>query len=214
LSVSAAQLDSSLNFVQVQPLRGKFTVQVPVTSSSPGTGTISTSPLTILGGSSDASTQFNALAIGVTNVTAGTPSGFKTPATAGSLEIDVNQSGLLLADDTVGNNLETPETVTFNGIAPGGLTILITSNDPSKLLLSKSPTAAGSASITLTMPTAGSHSPIFYAQGVSDTGTATYTAAANGFTSGTGTITLTRSGIVLAGPSPRSRPPPRRETAI
>ena len=54
---------------------------------------------------------------------------------------------------TVGQNLENFTTCSLSGAAPSDLTVTLTSNDPSKLLLSATdPTAAGSASISRTDP--------------------------------------------------------------
>jgi hypothetical protein len=64
------------------------------------------------------------------------------------------------------------------------------------MLLSTSPTAGGTASITVNL-SAGQTSGTYYIQGVAAAGTATYTATAPGFNGATGTITLAPSGVVL-----------------
>src|ERR1017187_2457878 len=111
-------------------------------------------------------------------------------------------TGLVPADATVGQNLETAVTVAVNGQAPGEeVTITLTSGDPGRLLLSTTPGSAGSASIVVPLKPGFRESRTFYLQGLGKSGTVTYTARAPGFGSGTGRVTLAPSGFVVAGPS-------------
>jgi hypothetical protein len=82
------------------------------------------------------------------------------------------------------------------------LTVSISSNDPSKLLFSKTPTDVGSASIDVLVPGGFGRTPDFYAYGLASSGTATYNASAPGFGNVTGTATLAPSGFVIQGPDP------------
>jgi hypothetical protein len=208
LTVTAARLDSSFNFAEAQPLRIGASASVTITSSNPGVGAVATSPVNFNGGDTTATTQFNALSSGATTLTAGTPSGFSTPTSGNTLNVTVSQAGLVPSNATVGNNLETTATVTLNGVAPsGGLTVTVTSNDPSKLLLSTDPAAVGQASLPLQVPAGLNHTQAFYVQGLGSSGTVTYSASADGFGSNTGTVTLTPSGIVIAGPGGIGGPP-------
>jgi len=104
---------------------------------------------------------------------------------------------LKAADHTIGKNLEVAANIVIEGATSGQqLLITLTSNDPKKLLLSTTPTAAGSQSITLT--TRGSwQSPEFYLQALTDKGTATYTASAPGASGSEGTVTFGPSGFVM-----------------
>ena len=175
-----------------------------MTSSNLNVGTISTSPVSLSSGVSSATTQFNALAVGNTTLTAAPPAGYSTPAASGNvLTASVNSAGLVPANATVGLNLETTANVILNGAAPsGGLVVAVTSNDAGKLLLSTTPDGAGSASISLTVPAGLSHTQDFYVQGLAGSGTVTYTASAgSGFGSANGTVTLTPGGILVAGPA-------------
>jgi hypothetical protein len=74
----------------------------------------------------------------------------------------------------------------------------MTSNS-SDLRLSASATAAGSSSLTLTIP-AGQSLGTYFLQALSNVGSPTYTVNAPGYASKTGTITLAQSGVVIAGP--------------
>ena len=202
LTLSSVQLDSDFNIVQGQQVRGGFSVSVPVTSSSSSVGTITTSPVTFNGGDSLAGTQFHAAAVGSTTLSATAPLGFSVLIQGGSMTATVDPATLSPGNVTVGKNLETTAQVGFNGTVPaGGLIITITSDNPSQMLLSASPTAAGSASIMLNAPFNAHTSPVFYVQGLADSGTVTYTASMPGFGSNTGTVTLAPSGFVIAGPT-------------
>jgi hypothetical protein len=79
------------------------------------------------------------------------------------------------------------------------VTVTLTSNNPSQLLLSTSATSKGSSSITVTIP-AGSFAGSYFIQAFGSVGTVTYTASAPGYGSRTGTITLAPSGAVLFAP--------------
>jgi hypothetical protein len=71
--------------------------------------------------------------------------------------------------------------------------IVLTSDDPKRLLLSDSLDKAGSASVTLTVRPRAFETPAFCVQGLADHGTVTYTATAVGIGAVTGTVTLTPS---------------------
>ena len=76
----------------------------------------------------------------------------------------------------------------------------MTSDDPSRLLLSASATVPGSKSITITVP-AGASNAQYYLQSLSDSGSVSYAASAPKYHSATGTISLTPSGVLLTGPA-------------
>ena len=108
---------------------------------------------------------------------------------------------LVPANVTVGRSLEAPATVTLSSPAPeGGLQVTLTSGDPSRLVLSRSADAAGSASITIPVRAGSGSTPEFYVQGLADRGTVTYTASAPGSGSVEGKVTLAASAIAIAGP--------------
>ena len=75
------------------------------------------------------------------------------------------------------------------------------STSPSLLVLSASPTAAGTASITIHMA-AGSQFATYYLQSLGSAGSASYTASApTGYSPATGIVALAPSGVVIAGAS-------------
>ena len=208
LTVSAARLDAMSNFVQLQPLRGGTSVAVTVNSSNTSVGTISSSPLTFNGGDQNAATTFNAVSTGSVTLTAVVPAGFNLPAAGANTQtVAVNPVGLVPPAVTVGQGLEATTFVTLNGAAPGGgVSVTISSNDPSKLLFSNTPTGIGMATINVMVPGGLSRTADFYAYGLASTGTPTYNATAAGFGSATGTVTLAPSGFVIQGPGPLGTP--------
>ena len=97
---------------------------------------------------------------------------------------------------------EAPANIALTEKAPSeGLRITLTSDSPTRLLLSQTPDGPGSPSITVIVRPGLSHSPDFYVYGLSKTGSTTYTARAPGFSTSIATVTLAPSGILIKGPS-------------
>jgi hypothetical protein len=202
VSVSSARLNTALTFAEFQPVRGGLTINVALTSSTPAVGTIA-SPAAFSGGVTTVTRQFTAAGAGTTTVAAVAPAGFSTPAQHRTLAAQVNAASMSISQEhsVVGQNLQTNARINLVGVAPaGGLTVNITSNDPARLLLSTSPTTAGTASLTLTIPAGFSLSPLFYPQALGNAGSVTYTATAPGFGTATGTVALAPSGFVIGSP--------------
>jgi hypothetical protein len=83
----------------------------------------------------------------------------------------------------------------------GGVSVNLTSSDPTKLTLTLNPLTAGSGAVTLVYP-AGSTTPsngAVYFAGLASAGTVTLTASAPGFITGTFPIALTPSGFAISG---------------
>jgi hypothetical protein len=108
--------------------------------------------------------------------------------------------GITVPSVTVGRNLQMSGTVMLaQPAAEGGVTVTLTSDDPSRLLLSEAQDKAGSAKISITVrPRFKSYE--FYLHGLADSGTVTYTASAVGIGGAQGTVTLAPSAIVILGP--------------
>jgi hypothetical protein len=200
LMILPAVLDASRNYVGQQPVRAGLTVSVPVTSSNTAVGTITASPVVLTGNSTSALTRFNPISAGTTTLLAGVPAGFSAPAQNASITASVRTPSLSLTSGiTIGRTLQAIGTVLLGEAAPvGGLAVTLTSNS-GLLQLSSSATAAGANSITITVP-AGQSSASYYIQSSGDTGTVNYTGSAPGYQSKTASVTLTPSGVVIAGP--------------
>jgi len=202
LTVNTARLTPAGDFAEIQQLRGGTTVTVGITNTTPSVGTVTPSAA-IGGGDSAATISFNALQPGSTTMTASVPLGFMLPTqNYNSVTANVTPAGLIPQSVTVGQNLQTTAMVQLNGSAPsGGLTVTVTSNDPGKVLFAKTPTAAGSATITLDLDAGFTRTPDFYVYGLVKNSSATYTASAPGFGTANGNITLAPSGFVIYGPN-------------
>lgn len=203
LTLSLAQLDSTGAVVATGLLRGGATVDIAVASGTPATGTITGSPAVLSGGNSSTTVKFQPVAQGTSMISVTTPPGL-TPATANHLTATVSQPHISLNPASVGFGLQVNGAGSLEAPAPsGGLSVTISSSDPSKVILSTdvSGTTAGSGSITVTVPAGmgvnGVGFPPFLIQGVASFGGATLTATASGFASGTATVNSTPSGFIL-----------------
>jgi len=104
---------------------------------------------------------------------------------------------------TVGNNLITQLSLSLPANSPATEKMTLTSADPTHFLLSTTATAIGSTSVQVTLTQGSANVPAVYLQGQNYTGnvaiTANVTATANGFSDGSGTMTLDPSGFVFYG---------------
>ncbi|MEP6714564.1 MAG: hypothetical protein ABJC09_03260, partial [Terriglobia bacterium] len=199
IDVMPAMLDSSGNFVAVQPLAGGQGTTVNLTSLPGSVGTI-TSSVTIPAGSFDATAQFQPLSSGTATLKAAPPSGFAA-ATAGTITATVITPRITIdSGSIIGKGLQQAATLFLGAPAPaGGVIVTLSSDVPGALNLSASATSAGAAMIPILVP-GGSTSIIYYMQALSDTGTVNVTASATGYASGSGAETLQPSGFVIGGP--------------
>ncbi len=113
----------------------------------------------------------------------------------------IGQPALVVPDATVGSRLETPATVTLREAASDkGVEITLRSSDPARLLLSAAQDLAGTPSLMLQVRPGRRESPEFWLQGLASAGTVSVTATAPLLGNGAGTVTLTPSAIIIAGP--------------
>jgi hypothetical protein len=111
-------------------------------------------------------------------------------------------TGITAPKVTVGRNLEMYTSLRLPQPAPeSGVQLTLTSDDPSRLLLSLAPDKAGSATLSLTVRPHQSETREFWVQGLADSGEATYTISGAGIGSAKGTVTLAPSAILILGPS-------------
>ncbi len=204
LKVSAARLDATLNFAEVQQLRSGYSVAVALASSNPAVGTVA-SPVAFSSGMDTALAAFTPASLaGSTTVSVAAPAGFSVPVAGASVTAVVNQAGLSCAAVTVGRNLAAAAACSLQGGVPvAGLPVTLTSSDPAKVLLSKTANAAGAASITVSTvgtPGGGVVLPGFYVYGVTDSGESGFTAQAPGFGMTPAVVTLTPSALAISGP--------------
>lgn len=202
ISVYPAVLDSSLNYVATQALSGGMSAKVNITSSNAAVGTIAVPALTINGGSQGLTTQFRPASAGETTLAVTAPAGFSTPrAPFTSVIAKVLALTFVMEDIPIGQNLQAGGNVGLLEPAPaGGMTVTITSEDPSRLLLSAKDTEKGSASLAVKIP-AGESGGTFFLQALGGSGTAAYTASGPGYEKRTARVILTPAGFIIAGPN-------------
>lgn len=116
------------------------------------------------------------------------PSPLSITATGGSLNVSASTL-------TVGYNLQ--DTVNVN-IGQPNVNLTVTSSDPSRVLLSASPTVAGQGAVTLSNAT--SQNVTVYVQALASTGSATLTFSAPGYQNTTSTVQLMSSAVELLSP--------------
>ena len=126
-----------------QAVAGGQSVSVTVVSSNTAVGTITTSPITIAGGTDNALTFFHTASQGTSTITASAAQ-FASAQVVGTV---TPNSPPIISSVTVGKNLQQAASVLVPGVAgAGGIPVTITSNS-AQLLLSASETTAGSAQI-------------------------------------------------------------------
>lgn len=198
LSLSTVRLDPSLKVAEPQALAGGMKLELELATSDPAVGRVEPPTVTIDGGMALATAEFNPSSVGTTEISVPVPPGFSKSLEYGKVDASVNPPGIALTQDlTIGENLQVIGMVGLGEAAPpGGVTVTLTSNDPSRLLLSSSPTDAGSGTLRITIPE-GKVSEQVCLQSLTKTGSTTYTATAEGHRSRTEQISFAPSGVVV-----------------
>jgi hypothetical protein len=196
LDVQTVVLNAAGSPVGSQALAGGSPVQVNVTSQNTSVGTITTSPVTIAPGTSDALTDFQPLSNGTTLISAVGPAPFAVPTQGASMTATVSTPKISIAGGfNVGNHLEQQVSIVLGAPPKSDLTVTLTvTNGP--MLLSATGTDGGSASINVVIP-AGTQSGSFFMYGGGSSGSATIAASASGYASTTATNNLVPSGVVI-----------------
>ena len=117
---------------------------------------------------------------GPVTVTAAIPNTAITATANTTVSQCLNCRTITVQDASVGRNLETELRITLSQPAPaGGLNVVVTSQDPTKALLSTNATAAGAQQVSVTVPQ-GLQIVGVFAQGVASSGTVAVQASAPG----------------------------------
>lgn len=201
LAVYSVLLDPQLNVMHPQPVASGQSVGVEVTNSDKTIAAIEPSRLTIQSGTAHASLEFQPLSAGETVLSVTTPHGFSSPTQFATMAVTVIKPGMGLTDEiSIGRDLQAHGTLTLGEVAGAqGVTVTLTSSDPTKLLLSTSPTEPGLKQITIPVPPGGFNGS-FYLHALHGSGHVTYRATAPGFRDREATVALTPSGLVIGGP--------------
>jgi hypothetical protein len=199
-----------INYPYLRP--GAKAVAITVSNDNTLAGSLGANTVTVTSSSNgQATTTFTPLTPGIANVSVGTPTGYRAP-------FNQTVTQFVVAPPPIAFSSGCPSSVAFNGIltgypynicyptlgapAPaGGVSLTVSSSDPTKLTLTTDPTLVGSGSLTLQYDagnTTPSNGPLYLA-GLASSGTVTLTASANGFTPASATVTLTPSGFIASG---------------
>ena len=218
LTLTPSRLDSSNNLADQQRIRGGISVSVNISNSTPSVGSVTwvdssnvTQPLPVIlaGGSSSGSALFTPLATGSTTLIATPPAGFSTPTSGATVAATVSSAVINCGAVSVGTNLQTSVSCSMVGGTPAvGRSVVITSDDPSRVLLAPIAsngicTAVGASSITLTTVGVGiSQTPTLpdfcvYGQSVTGAATVTVNGSSMGYASSKGNVTVATSGFVI-----------------
>ncbi len=191
------------NNYPLNPGVGPFSIAV--TSSNTSTGTITSSPVVFATGASSATTSFQPVAVGSTTLSLGSqPTGFSTPSQTGYV-----QGFATVTSPTIGASFPYMPagvglTSTYNYVylqqtPPSGVTMTVTSSNPSVATLGvgQNATAVGTASITFSNMT-NTSGQYFNIQGQS-AGSTTISVSAPGYTTSTYNVTVNPAGFGFSG---------------
>jgi hypothetical protein len=180
------------------PIAGGLTIKLDITSSEPKVGSASPSALVFTGGMLTQSTLFQPAVPGKTTLTANVPDGFVLDPKSREIAIDVQLPGIgVLTDIHVGKDLQVMGHVLLGEDAPkNGVDVMLTSDNPSRLVLSHTSDVLGSKSITIHIPEGEGEAP-YYVQGLADSEIVQYTASAPGYRTTVAKIGLNPSGVMV-----------------
>jgi hypothetical protein len=172
-------------------LPGLSPISANITSSNPGVGVVTGSPITfdpkqMTYGQPLATVTLLPVAPGETTIAISQPAGF-SPVGNGVLTVDVVLPSLTMSNIVVAK--DTLNSVSLPAGAKAGTAVTLTSSDPSRILLSPDSSTPPSPSIT-TVFQSGSQGAGFYVHALSDNGTVSIKMTSPGFADGSFTVQL------------------------
>ena len=193
---TTARLDASGKFAEEQA--AATDLRLEVSNSNPSAGRLAETPVQIPAGESTAVVLLHPAGEGDATLTVKAPPGFSVPAEEATITASVRRPGIVISEDLViGQNLQVGGALALGELAPvGGLTVTLTSADPSRLLISASATEPGSKSVQIKFP-AQKMATTYFLQALGNSGEVEYTATAPGFRTRTAVVKLAPSGITL-----------------
>jgi len=193
----SAQVDKDGSVAQ-QPVAGGKAVKVELTNSDPKVGELTAPEVVLNGGESSALLGFKPAGVGSTTLAMKIPAGFSAPPKMASVVATIALPGIGLAGEiNLGKNLQLASSVLLGEPAPAdGLDVTLTSEDPTKLVISGKEDELGSKSITVHVP-GGQMRATYYLQALSESGTITYSATAPGFRTRSAPVYLAPCGILV-----------------
>jgi hypothetical protein len=183
---------------------GAPTLQVPIASSEPGVAQPSISALTFApGGSNTAAFTINPVAPGNALIALNPPAAFHTDALHEQLAVQVTLPSFSTSAVSVARDFQLQGAVQSDGSAlPTTIIVTITSNDPTRVLLSTRPDQPGLAQIAV--PFSGlnppSSSSAYYIQGIAE-GQTTVTISGAGFADTMFNVAVTQPVLSISVPA-------------
>ncbi|PYQ50088.1 MAG: hypothetical protein DMF78_16650 [Acidobacteria bacterium] len=192
--IQGATGDITLGVSAPAPLLG-FTFNVVVANAGVATALPS---VTVTQGKTSEKITVTGVSVGTTTLQVSAPG--VAPVTA-TIKVDPKPA-IYVGDAPVGKDLQMGLTGYLGGPAPANnVPVTVTSADPTRVVLSTSPTAVGTGSITLQVNAGGTGIPYFYVQALDGTGSVQITTSAAGYTTDTSTVSLFPSGFIINSPS-------------
>ncbi len=203
----------ALTATNYPPLRpGAAPVTVNLSNDNTVAGSLGANSVVITGGNEYNSTTYTPLAAGTSNISiSSTPPGYTKPFSGTTTQFVVSTPPISFSTcpTTVGkNSITNYYPYNYYGCYPvlgapapaGGVSVTVTSSDPTLATLTLNPTTPGTQSVILNYA-AGSTTPgnFLYIAGLSSTGLPMITATAPGYTSANFSVSLTPSGFIVTG---------------
>ncbi|MCG3200065.1 MAG: hypothetical protein GHCLOJNM_04594 [bacterium] len=203
VNITSARLNPvTLAWAGNQEVRPGVSVLVPVTSSDPVVGSITTSPVVFGGNVGLVTTQFDPANAGTTLIAVGTPTGYSTPSAFQQITATVTASAINVPTDAalmVGEDLQDAVNISLGAIPPSPVDITVTLSSSAIGRVSDSATVLGGTTVVFPA-VANQGSRQFFLQGLAQ-GTATLTVSAPGYATQTRTVTVGPSGFIINSPS-------------
>jgi hypothetical protein len=175
-------------------------IVLTIKTSDPDTLALDNPLVRVPPGSGSGSVKVTArpVSVGPAVVSLSVPDGYVASPTGRNLSVSVEGARLSFGYSAgpVGRDLETATQVSSEVAFPQPTSIMVTSSDPSRLLVSTDSKTPGQASVTFTQQ--GYLQPQIWLQSLADNGTATVTASSDGYQPGTATINLVPSAPVFS----------------
>ena len=187
----AVTLDSLSRGTSLRP--GVAPLEVNVSSNNPGVFTVEPARLTLVPGASRVEFRVNTTGPGSAELSVTSPQTSIAPST---VRIDVRRTSFSLETLTLGTQQQISGAVRLESGAeppPEAFILSVTSADPSRLLLSRSPTTPGSASINVVWQARNPQSNQFFLQALGVAGDVSVTASGGPYQEATGTVVVQRS---------------------
>ena len=174
-------------------LRGGLDLQIEVESTNPNAGIITSSPVTLSGGSTQVTTQFAPVANGSTRVQVVTPTGYGAPDRYNGQHVEVSSPDININAPLLGKDLINSTSVYLDAAPPAPVDVQVCSSAGTILLLSKASTDNGSNCVTFENVSSTNVGSL-YVHGINQ-GSAQLQASAAGYNNGNTTVEVWPSGF-------------------